>query len=214
MPRLSKTRKEMLTTLMKESIFKAATVVLCEHGVVGTTMNRVAEAADLAKSSLYDYFPSKDDLLAFIFDRLVAPFMHALEEIVRTHLPAPQKLERVLRIGFEHCTEHKAIIRLLKHSEQEGPLKKKTRPRILEAFTTIFEQGIQEGSFQPHNPAHTGRAFLGAFSELFDLQASNASEEVVREYLEMLIDAALHGLTIHVQKNQAAKEARSRSAKP
>ena len=61
MPRLSKTGKEMLTAMMKESIFEAATAVLSEHGVDGTTMNRVAEAADLAKSSLYDYFPSKED---------------------------------------------------------------------------------------------------------------------------------------------------------
>ena len=70
MPRLSKARKELLTTMMKESIFEAATSVLCEHGVDGTTMNRVAEAAELAKSSLYDYFPSKDELLEFVSDRL------------------------------------------------------------------------------------------------------------------------------------------------
>ena len=210
MPRLSKTRKEMLTTMMKESIYKAALAVLCEHGVDGTTMNRVAEAADLAKSSVYDYFPSKDELLGFIFDRLVAPFMHALEETVRAPL-RPQKLERVLRIAFEHGTKHKAIIRLLKHSEQEGPLKRKTRPQILEAFTTIFEQGIQEGSFQPHNPVHTARLFLGAFSELFDLQASNASEEAVQEYLAVLINAALHGLSIHVKKNRTASDASARS---
>ena len=56
-------------------------------------MNRVAEAAELAKSSLYDYFPSKDDLLEFVSDRLVAPFMQAVEETVRADLPAPQKLE-------------------------------------------------------------------------------------------------------------------------
>ena len=49
MPRLCKARKELLTTLMKESIFEAATAVLNEHGVNGTTMNRVAEAAELAK---------------------------------------------------------------------------------------------------------------------------------------------------------------------
>ena len=74
MPRLSEARKELLTTMMKESIFEAATSVLSEHGLDGTTMNRVAAAADLAKSSLYDYFPSKDELLEFVSDRLVAAF--------------------------------------------------------------------------------------------------------------------------------------------
>ena len=64
----------------------------------------------------------------------------------------------------------------------------------MEAFTAIFEQGIKEGSFHPHNPAHTGRMFLGAFRELFELLASSASEEAANEYVEVLIGAALHGL--------------------
>ena len=102
--------------MMKESIFEAATSVLSEHGVDGTTMNRVAEAAEMAKSSLYDYFPSKDELLKFVSDRLEAPFLQAIEEILRVGLPAPQKLERLFRIAFETGTKHKTILRLLMHS--------------------------------------------------------------------------------------------------
>ena len=81
MPRLSKARKALLTTMMRETIYEAATSVLCKHGVNGTTMNRVAEAANLAKSSLYDYFESKDDLLRFFNTRLVEPCFQAIEEI-------------------------------------------------------------------------------------------------------------------------------------
>ena len=172
------------------------------HGVDGTTMNRVAAAADLAKSSLYDYFPSKDELLDFVSERLEAPFMKAVEETLRAELPAPQKLERILRIAFENSTKHKAIVRLLVQSDQEYRVRQRTRPQILEAFTVIFEQGIQEGSFHPHNPAHTGRMFLGAFRELFELLASSASEEVANEYVGALIDAALHGLSIHVRSGK------------
>jgi AcrR family transcriptional regulator len=202
MPRLSEARKEMLTTMMKESIFEAATSVMSEHGVDGTTMNRVAAAADLAKSSLYDYFPSKDDLLEFVSERLVAPFMQAVEETLRADLPAPQKLARIVRIAFENGTRHKAIVRLLVQSNQEYRMKQKTRPQVVEAFTAIFAQGIKEGSFHPHNPAHTGRMFLGAVRELFELLASNASEEAANEYADVLIGTALHGLSIHVRTGQ------------
>ncbi len=199
MPRLSKTRKDLLTTMMKESIFAAASSVLCEHGVDGTTMNRVAEAADLAKSSLYDYFPSKNELLEFVCERIVTPFMEAVEETLRADLPAPQMLERIARIAFETGSKHKVILRLLVYSDQEYKVRRRTRPRILEVLTTIFAQGIKEGSFHPHNPTHTGRMFLGALRELFELQSSNASEEAANEYVEALIDAALHGLSIHVR---------------
>jgi len=206
MPRLRKARKELLNAMMKESIFEAATSVLSEHGVDGTTMNRVAEAADVAKSSLYDYFPSKDDLLEFVSERLRAPFMHAMEETLRADLRAPQKLERILRIAFETGTKHKAVIRLLVHSDQDYQSRRRIRLQILESFTAIFEQGITEGSFLPHNPAHTGRMFLGAFRELYELLASSASEEAAHEYVNVLIDAALHGISIHVRPGNSEVE--------
>ena len=209
MPRLSKARKALLNTMMKETIYEAATAVLSEHGVDGTTMNRVAETADLAKSSLYDYFPSKEELLEFVSARLQAPFLQAVEEIQRAELTAPQKLEKILRTAFESGTKHKAVLRMLAYTDREYEIRKRARPRILAAFTAIFEQGINEGSFHRHNPAHTGRMFLGAFGELFELLASNASEEAANEYVEVLIDASLYGLSIHVKKNRVAGEASS-----
>jgi AcrR family transcriptional regulator len=214
MPRLSKARKELLTTMMKESIFEAATSVLCERGMDGTTMNRVAEAAELSKSSLYDYFPSKEELMEFVSARLVVPFIQAVEETLRIDLPAPRKLEKILRMAFESGTKHKAIVRLLMQSGQDYRMKQKNRPRILEAFTAIFEQGIKEGSFHPHNPANTGRMFLGSLSELFEMLGSSASEEAANEYVEAFIDIALHGLSIHVEKNRAAGEAGPSSSNP
>jgi AcrR family transcriptional regulator len=149
--------------------------------------------------------------LEFVSNRLEAPFVEAVEETLRADQPAPQKLERILRIAFETGTKHKAIIRLLVSSDQDYLMRQRIRPRILEAFTAIFEQGIKDGSFHPHNPAHTGRMFMGAFSELFELLASSASGEAAEEYVEVLIDAVLHGLSIHIEKDHAAGEASSRS---
>ncbi len=206
MPRLSKTRKEMLTAMMKESIFEAATAVLSEHGVDGTTMNRVAEAADLAKSSLYDYFPSKEELLDFVFDRVVDPHMELVEETVRADLPAPRKLEKILRAGFELGARHRMVIGLLVNSDQQYRVKQRTRPRVLEAFAAIFDQGIKEGSFRPHNSAHIGRMFLGAFREMFELLAISGSEDSVKEYVDVLIDVVLHGLSIHVAPGETKHE--------
>jgi AcrR family transcriptional regulator len=214
MPRLSKTRKDLLNTMMKESIFEATATVLREHGVEGTTMNRVAEAASLSKSSLYDYFQNKDELLAFVSDRIVGPFLKMIEDLVPARLPAPQKLETILRHALEASTKHQAIIRLLAQADQNQEVKRSVRPQFLEAFTAIFEQGIQEGVFHPHNPAHTGRMFAGCLSELFELQVSNASYEVITEYVEVLIDAVRHGFSIHVGESPGLGTASPRLPDP
>jgi len=214
MPRLSKARKALLTTMMKETIYEAATSVLCQHGVHGTTMNRVAEAANLAKSSLYDYFESKDDLLRFFNIRLVEPCFQAFEEIANGDLPAPQKLERILRTCLEYSTKHKGLIRLLAGAEQSDQIRKDVRPRLLRLLTAIFEQGIREGSFRPHNVAHTGRMFQGCLSELFELQAEDASSAEVNEYVSVLIDSVLNGFSIHVEKRPTSDGASPSSSNP
>jgi len=208
MPRLSKARKAMVTAMMKDAIFQAATSVFEEQGVNGTTMDRVAAAAKVAKSSLYDYFPSKEDLLEFVFGRLVVPFLQVVDEVVQADLPAPQKLGKLLRTAYAQSTKHRALLRLLAETNQGRQLKSTNRPRILEAITTIFEQGIEEGSLLPHKPVHLARMFVGCLAELFEMQVSNVSDEVTSEYVDVLVDAVLHGVCIHVEQQKTPTERR------
>jgi TetR/AcrR family transcriptional regulator, cholesterol catabolism regulator len=201
MPRLSKARKAMLDSMMKETIFEAATSVLCQHGVVGTTMNRVAEAANLAKSSLYDYFDSKEELLHFFSSRIVEPCCQAYETIAKMDISAPQKLEQILRTAWEHAVKHKCLIRLIDGAGQGDEVRKNIRPRLLQLFAGIFAQGIEEGAFRPCNPAPMGRIFLGCLAEVYRLQAEDAPSEEVNEYVSVLIDAVLNGFSVNTKRD-------------
>jgi AcrR family transcriptional regulator len=201
--RLSKARREFVTAMMKDTIFDAAGGVLEEHGVSGFTMDRVATTAGLAKGSLYNYFQDKDDLVQFVYTRLVEPFFQVVQEIIDGDLPAPQKLGEILRAASEHSAEHKGIIRLLVETGQRHKVKKSARPRFLRLLTSVFEQGIKEGSFRPHNAAHAGRMFYGCFSELFELQVDAASNEEVNDYVRVLLDSVFHGLSTGAEKSPA-----------
>ncbi len=207
--RLSKARRACVTAMMKDTIFEAASSLLDQHGVGALTMGEVARKVGLSTGSLYNYFQDKDDLLQFFYGRLVEPCLQAMKEVAATDLPAPQKLEGILRTSLDYAVKHKALLRLLAGMDYESQIRKETRPRVLEVLATIFEQGIKEGSFRAHNPTHTSRMLLGCLSELFDMQASGASDEDVNMFAEMLIDAVLHGLSLHVEKNPACGEAGS-----
>jgi TetR/AcrR family transcriptional regulator, cholesterol catabolism regulator len=195
--RLSKARREHVTAMMKDTISDAVGTVLEEHGMNGLTMDRVAATAGLAKASLYNYFEDKDDLLRSVYAKLVEPFFQAIEEIAHKDLPAPKKLEMILRDSLERSDKHKGIIRLLAESHQEFyEIKSRTRPRLFELLVPIFEQGIEEGSFQPHNPRNTSHMFLGCLSELFEWQKYGASSEEAKSYVETLIGAVVQGFSI------------------
>jgi AcrR family transcriptional regulator len=202
--RLSKARKEFVTAMMKDTIFEAAGSVLAQYGPSGITMDRVATTAGLATGSLYNYFQDKDDLLQFIFARIVEPLFQPLEEAVNAGVPAPQKLEQIIRAAVDHGVKHKSLIRLLASSDQESKVRRTARARLLELVTSVFERGIIEGSFRPHKSLQTGRLFLGVLSELLELQASDASTDEVSQYVEVLIDVIRNGLSLRVEKDPRA----------
>ena len=207
--RLSKARKACVTTMMKDTIFEAASSLLEQHGSDAITMNQVATKVGFATASLYNYFQDKDDLLHFCYSRLVEPCLQAIGEVAGTDLPAPRKLERILRTALEYAVKHKGLIRLLAGMDYDSKIRKDTRPRLLQILTTIFQRGIEEGSFRLHDPTHTGRMFLGCLLEVFDLQAGGASTEEVNSFAETLTDATLNGFSI-----RADGGSRSRKASP
>src|SRR5208283_127620 len=212
--RLSKARKACVTTMMKDTIFEAASSLLEQHGTDALTMNQVATKVGFATASLYNYFQDKDDLLHFCYCRLVEPCLQAIEEAAGTDLPATQKLERILRTALEHAVKHKRLIKLMAGMDYDSKIRRDTRPRLLQILTAIFQRGIKEGSFRPHDPAHTGRMFLGCLLEVFDLQASGASNNDVNRFAETLIDATINGFSIRAGKSPESGEASQTLSKP
>lgn len=64
----SRTERRKLRTQRK--IVAAAMTLIREHGFEDVTMEAIAEAADVAKGTLYNYFPAKEAILArFIQER-------------------------------------------------------------------------------------------------------------------------------------------------
>ena len=55
-----------LTDRKRDAIVQAAIGEFCEHGFNGTSMDRVAAAAEVSKRTVYNHFPSKEELFEAI----------------------------------------------------------------------------------------------------------------------------------------------------
>lgn len=66
----SLTRQERRAAKRKAEILEAAAKVFAEKGFHRATTKEIAEAADVAEGTIYNYFESKDDLLLSLIDRL------------------------------------------------------------------------------------------------------------------------------------------------
>ena len=59
-----------LTDRKREAIVQAAIAEFSENGFAGTSMDRVAAAADVSKRTVYNHFPSKDELFEAILAQM------------------------------------------------------------------------------------------------------------------------------------------------
>ncbi len=61
----------------RDRVLDAATELVFEHGVAGTTLDDVRAAANVSKGQLYHYFADKGDLVHAVIDRTVEQVLSA-----------------------------------------------------------------------------------------------------------------------------------------
>jgi AcrR family transcriptional regulator len=89
-------------------ILAATARVLVKEGFDHASTNRIAEAAGVSIGSLYQYFPSKESLVAALIERHIDEMSEALtEEMARVaDLPLPAALRRMVSIMLQaHAVE-------------------------------------------------------------------------------------------------------------
>jgi AcrR family transcriptional regulator len=86
------TRRERRRAEMREKIMRAALRLFSERGVTATTVEDITNEADVGKGTFFNYFPSKEDILA----HLCQLQMGKIREFVSRSLCSPDPMDRVL----------------------------------------------------------------------------------------------------------------------
>lgn len=208
--RLSKPRKEMVTTMMRDAIFESALAVLQKHNAHEMTMGRIAAEAETTKSSLYHYFRSKNDLLDFMHARIVEPIAQMIGQITQADLAAPAKLEKILEFLLQSFREVGSAFGILTRDKtvqsEMSSLRRRKQVFAIEQFTAIFEQGIKEGAFRAHDPGHSARMFTACILDLSDIQAAGGSIEAANSYAKTMMHVFLNGLSVKSYDNCGSVE--------
>src|SRR5829696_8541623 len=101
----------------RDQLLDAAEKVLASQGLASTTVADVAEAAGLAKGTMYLYFSSKDALVAGLRTRYLARLSDSLqcEELGSPATPPARKLTRFVEGVFDWCSDNRSLHHLLFH---------------------------------------------------------------------------------------------------
>ena len=176
----------------RSEIMASAMHLFIEKGFAETSMREIAKVAGVGKSTLYDYFPSKDEILiSFVIDEV--HYMEAkAQEIFAQQLSAIEKFRRILRIHVEYVSANKLIYLKLTFEAQRLSFESQQRIQrhrhaYQDMLCDLVPEGIRNGEFRPVNPLLTVRTMFGLLtSSAYTSRPTGSPEEMLMEAFDII----------------------------
>ena len=155
----------------RERILASALKLFAHEPYQAVTMDRVAEAAGVAKGTLYLYFPSKDALyLGVLSDGLDTAYRTYLRS-ADPKLPVVERMRRSIAVMVEFYDQRRDFLQFF---ATEEPRLSEARNRIIEGsrergfnfFASLIEEGIRTGAFTRVDSRLATFAIQGAIRSL------------------------------------------------
>ena len=106
-------RKEREKEHRREEILDAAQRVFFEKGLAASTMDDIAETAELSKGTLYLYYKSKEDLYLTVMMRGLDLLLDAFRKVDAETLPPAKMLLRLSESYVRFFNEHRDYFRMM-----------------------------------------------------------------------------------------------------
>ncbi|HTM19030.1 MAG TPA: helix-turn-helix domain-containing protein [Kofleriaceae bacterium] len=142
----------------RDSILRAAERVFADRGFAQTTMDQVAEAAELSKGTLYLYFKNKDDLFIGLSNCMIEQFLERFEAVLAEGGTGIDMVERMLRAYGELVAGNPDHFRTTvvwmvsgqeeDHSTPEFKAHRAKVSRLVGAMVEAMKRGQRDGSIR------------------------------------------------------------------
>ena len=155
-----------------DSLLEVAVAVFTERGYDGTSMEDLARASGLSKSSLYHHIESKEQLLRLALERAVEPLFAVTTEPPATTGRAIERLEHVVRREVEVLADRLPYVTLLLrvHGNTEVERWALERRRAFDRFVAgLVREAAADGDVRDDlDPAVVTRLLFGMINSLVE----------------------------------------------
>jgi AcrR family transcriptional regulator len=179
MARRATTRRRELPEVRREQLLDAAAAVFLDRGLAQATVADVAEAAGVAKGTVYLYFDSKSALLTALRARYTSRW---LEQSSRLDGPAgrgghPRQLRSFLAEMYDFHAANQRLHHLLFHAAEVSEDEPLEQARA--ALVRFVTRGAQAGEFAVDDPEETATFLLDGLHGLLlrSLHANRSRRE-------------------------------------
>jgi AcrR family transcriptional regulator len=175
----------------RHEIFHQVVNVFVKKGFHETSMREIAEAAGLGKSSLYDYFKTKDEILVYFFEDQLNDLTNEAQKVALQNLSADKRLHQIMEIYIESLQANKNLF--LKLTQESQRLKPQSQKQVQEKryayqdlVRALIDEGIREGIFRKVNSLLAARLLIsGMSSVIYGSRSTGTPQEMLRETLDI-----------------------------
>ena len=177
--------------------------VFAASGYHGSTMDMVAEAAEVSKGTLYNYFESKEELFASLIERGVDGLFNMVDEVVAAGGSIQEMTRRLVLHFFEYFESGLGMHRILLaegnrtglvHQRELRSLMRSRQQAFIERVADLIHQGQELGVVRPGDPTRAAAVVINIlFSEIMldamrghDLPPSEGADEITAYILGAL----------------------------
>jgi len=177
----------------RHEIFAASVNLFIEKGFRETSMREIAAAADMGKSSLYDYFKTKDEILLWGVEDELYDLSTLTQETVRQPIPAVDRLRLVMQAHLDYLLARKDFYLKLSFEVQRLAIESQKRVQAKrhayqDLIRQLIEEGIQEGAFRPVNSLMVTRLLITALTPtVFTSRPTGTPQEMLKEAFDVIM---------------------------
>jgi AcrR family transcriptional regulator len=177
----------------RKEISEASVHLFLSNGFNETSMREIAEAARIGKSTLYDYFPSKDDiLLSFVEDEL-QKLTEEMQAIANQNVGPMQKLRRMTFAYMDYLAKNEAFymklsLEVQRMAQQSIERIQRKRHALQDLVRGMIDEGIHEGRFRPVDSLLATRVIFTALTPaVYTTRPSGSRQQMMEEAFTLLL---------------------------
>ncbi len=194
----------------RTEILEAAKEVFSSTGFHKADMNEIAKRANIAKGTVYLYFPSKKELfIAVIKDGLENLSQKISNEVGKID-DSVEKIKKAISTYMLFFKSRQELYRILLHPDVElmediFETLKDVKLSKLPQITETIVKGIEEGQIRKLDEKSLSYMILGMTDLLLFQWLSNPDEEPIEKKIEQITDVLFRGILNEKKTNTKRK---------
>lgn len=175
----------------RHEIFHQVVPIFAKKGFQETSMQEIATAAGLGKSTLYDYFRTKDEILVYFFEDQLNDLTEQAQKIAMENCSADVRLRRIMEAYVESLQANKSLfMKMMYESQRLKPESQKSiqksRHDYQDMIRALIQEGIREGVFRKVNSLLAARLLIGTIGPvIYGSRLTGTPQEMLKETLDI-----------------------------